>query len=115
MAKYFYIFDVFEDGTSALAEKRRNTSPPEIVTHGDPRKMRAVLQICSGCDAIIGRRLSPNFVRVSKNTEFQPIVIEGEFLKGIIEEISKNYDEIYGLIKRRREGMRVEKVPKFPK
>jgi predicted Fe-Mo cluster-binding NifX family protein len=75
-AKDFYIFDIFRNGSSSFVEKRRNTSPPETVKHGDLGKMRAVLQTCSGCDVIIGRRLSPNFIRVSKNTKFQPIVIE---------------------------------------
>jgi hypothetical protein len=40
MAKDFYIFDIFRNGSSSFVEKRRNTSPPEIVKHGDPRKMR---------------------------------------------------------------------------
>jgi len=115
MAKDFYIFDIFRNGSSSFVEKRRNTSPPEIVKHGDPRKMRGVLQLCSGCDVIIGRKSSPNFIRVSKNTKFQPIVIEMERLKDIINEMSVNYEEIYGMIQHRKEGEKSEKVPKFPK
>ena len=88
MAKDFYIFDTFRNGSSSFVEKRRNTSPPEIVKHATQKKMRAVLQICSDCDVIIGRKLSPNFIRVSKNTKFQPIVIEMGRLKDILDEIS---------------------------
>lgn len=115
MAKYFYIYDLFENRDSSFVEKRENTSPPELTKHGAPGKMSAVLQICSGCDVIVGKKLSPNFINVSKTTEFQPVVVGKENLADVISELLANYEEIYNLIQRRGGGERSEEVPRFPK
>jgi len=113
MAKYFYIYDVFENGDSSLVERRENTSPPELTEHGDSVKMKAVLEICSGCDVIAGTKLSPNFRNVSNTTEFQPLVVGKGKLADIIGRITTNYEPIYDLIQRRKEGEKTREVPKL--
>ena len=113
MAKYFYIYDLFENGKSNFVERRENTSPPELTEHGDPVKMKAVLEICSGCDVIAGTKLSPNFRNVSNTTEFQPLVVGEGKLTDIISRITANYEPIYNLIQRRKQGERTTKVPKL--
>jgi predicted Fe-Mo cluster-binding NifX family protein len=113
MAKYFYIYDLFENGKSSFVERRENTSPPELTEHGDSIKMKAVLEICSGCDVIAGTKLSPNFRNVSNTTEFQPLVVGRGKLTDIISRITANYQPIWDLIQRRREGQRTREVPKL--
>ena len=113
MAKHFYIYDLFESGESSFVERRENTSPPEVTAHGDPVKMKAVLEICSDCDIIAGAKLSPNFRNVSNTTEFQPLVVGGGKLTEIISKITANYEQIYDLIQRRKEGERTREVPKL--
>jgi predicted Fe-Mo cluster-binding NifX family protein len=113
MAKYFYIYDLFEKGESSFVERRENTSPPELTEHGDPVKMKAVLEICSGCDVIAGTKLSPNFRSVSNTTEFQPLVVGQGKLTEIVSELLANYEQIYDLIQRRKEGQRTRDVPKL--
>ena len=76
-ARDFCIFDVFEDGRSVLVEKRKNTSPEEDENeskHGDVRKLGAAMGVFEDCDVVLGKRGSPNFVRMRDNTEFQPVV-----------------------------------------
>ena len=113
MAKYFCIYDLFEKGEPTFVERRENTSPPELTEHGDPVKMKAVLEICSGCDVIAGTKLSPNFRNVSNTTEFQPLVVGKGKLTDIISRITANYEPIYNLIQRRKQGERTTKVPKL--
>ena len=113
MAKYFYIYDLSEKGDSSCVERKENTSPPELTEHGDPIKMKAILQICSDCDVIAGTKLSPNFRNVSNTAEFQPLVVGKGKLIDIISRISANYKQIYDLIQRRKVGERTRKVPKL--
>jgi len=113
MAKYFYIYDLFEKGEPTFVERRENTSPPDLTEHGDAVKMKAVLEICSGCDVIAGTKLSPNFRNVSNTTEFQPLVVGKGKLTDIISRITTNYEPIYDLIQRRKEGEKTREVPKL--
>jgi len=113
MAKYFYVYDLSENGESSFVARKGNTSPPELTDHEDPIKMKAVLEICSGCDVIAGTKLSPNFRNISNTTKFQPLVVGKGKLTDIISRITANYQPIYDLIQRRKEGERTTEVPKL--
>lgn len=113
-ARNFYIFDLFEDGSSVLVEKRENTSPEANENeskHGDVRKLRAAMGIFEGCDVVLGRRGSPNFVRMRDNTEFQPVVTRVDSLSGSVLELAKSFDKIHGLVERRKRGERPQAIP----
>jgi len=113
MAKYFYIYDLFENGESSFVARKENTSPPELAEHEDPIKMTVVLEICSGCDVIAGTKLSPNFRNISNTTEFQPLIVGKGKLTDIISRIAANYQPICDLIQCRKEGQRTREVPKL--
>jgi predicted Fe-Mo cluster-binding NifX family protein len=113
-ARDFYIFDLFEDGSSVLVEKRKNTSPEEDENksnHGDVRKLRAAMRIFEDCDVVLGRRGSPNFFRMRDNTELQPVVTRVDALSGLILELAKSFEEMYGLVERRKRGERPRTIP----
>jgi hypothetical protein len=113
-ARDFYIFDLFEDGSSVLVEKRENTSPEEDESeskHGDVKKLKAAMWIFKDCDVVLGRRGSPNFVRMRDNTEFQPVVTRVDSLSGSVLELTRSFDEIYGLVERRKRGERPQAIP----
>ena len=75
-AEYFYIYDLFEDGKLDFIEKRENTSPQEGGKHGLAEKRKAAMAIFEGADVIVGRKMSPNFVKISADTKFQPVIIK---------------------------------------
>jgi len=113
-ARDFYIFDLFEDGSSILVEKRENTSPEENENeskHSDVRKLKAAMGIFENCDVVLGRRGSPNFVRMRDNTEFQPVVTRVDSLSGSVLELAKSFDKIHGLVERRKRGERPQAIP----
>jgi hypothetical protein len=113
-ARDFYIFDLFEDGSSVLVEKRENTSPEEDESeskHGDVRKLKSAMGIFEDCEVVLGRRGSPNFVRMRDTTEFQPVVTRVDSLSGSVLELARSFDEIYGLVERRKRGERPQAIP----
>jgi hypothetical protein len=113
-AKDFYIFDLFEDGSSVLVEKRENTSPEEDESeskHGDVKKLKVAMWIFQDCDVVLGRRGSPNFVRMRDTTEFQPVVTKVDSLSGSVLELARSFDEIYGLVELRKRGERPQAIP----
>jgi hypothetical protein len=113
-AKDFYVFDLFEDGRSVLVEKRKNTSPAEDEnesTHGDARKLKSAMGIFEDCEVVLGRRGSPNFVRMRDNTEFQPVVTRVGALSGSMHELAESFEEIHGLVERRKRGERPQAIP----
>ncbi len=113
MAEYFYVYDLFEDGNFNFIEKRKNTSPKVEVKHGLPEKMKVVMEILEDTDVIIGKRTSPNFVKIAANTKFQPIVIKIDRISEIMKEMVKSFDEIYDLVVQRKMGNRPKEIPKF--
>ena len=111
-AQDFYIFDLFEDGRSLLVEKRANTSPEEEEgVHGDPKKLAVAADIFADCDVVLGRRGSPNFVRMRDNSRFQPVLTGVASLSDSMVGLAETFDEIYALVERRRQGERPQVIP----
>ena len=112
--KDFYIFDLFEDGRPVLVEKRKNTSPEEDENeskHGDVRKLKSAMGIFEDCEVVLGRKGSPNFVRMRDNTKFQPVVTRVDALSDSMHELAESFEEIYGLVECRKRGERPQAIP----
>jgi len=110
LSKDFYIYLLSEDGKYEIVEKRKNISPKET-KHGDTRKMKMVMEILKDCDVFVGRRLSPNFIKLRDNTKFQPVVTDIESISEFMEALSKSFDKIYTLVDSRRRGERPKEIP----
>jgi predicted Fe-Mo cluster-binding NifX family protein len=115
MAKDFYVYDLFADGNFSFVEKRDNTSPEVEEEHGDVAKMKAAMEIFNDVDVIIGRRSSPNFVRMAASTRFQPVVIMIDRISEIMKELVRCFEEIDGLVEQRAKGNRPQQIPKLGK
>jgi predicted Fe-Mo cluster-binding NifX family protein len=115
MAEDFYVYELFEDGNLSFVEKRKNTSPEVEEKHGLPAKMKAAMEIFKDADIIIGRRMSPNFIKIGANTKFQPVVVEIDRISEITKEVAKSFDEIYSLVEQRKKSIRSREIPKLGK
>ncbi len=113
MAEYFFIYDLFDDGKSNFVGNRKNTSPEVQGKHGLTEKMEAVMEIFRDADVIIGRKMSPNFVKIGANTEFQPIVVKLDRISDIIEKVTKLFDRIFSLVEQRKSGDRPKEIPEL--
>jgi len=114
MADRFYIYDLLGNGDYRFIEKRVNLSPQER-EHADPEKRKAVTEILKDCDIFVGRRLSPNFVKLRDNTRFQPVVTEIDAISDFMDELGNFFPHIFDLVKRRKEGERPREIPRISK
>jgi hypothetical protein len=110
MAEHFYIYDVFENGESRFLEKRENTSPDEA-EHGLADKLKVAMEIFKDSDVVLGRKASPNFIKIRDNTKFQPVVTKVDLISDSMLEIGKLFGEIYSLVERRKSGERPKEIP----
>ncbi len=115
MAENFYVYDLFDNWNLNFVANRKNTSQELEGKHGLPEKMKAVMEIFRDADVIIGRRMSPNFVKIGANTKFQPIVVKLDRISDVIEKVAKSFDRIYDLVKRRKAGDRPKEIPELKK
>ncbi|OPX17978.1 hypothetical protein BXT86_03615 [candidate division WOR-3 bacterium 4484_100] len=107
----FYIYDVSEDGNLALVEKRKNTSPDVEGEHGRIEKMKAVMEILKDVDVLIGRRMSPNFIRMAAQTGFQPVVVKIDRITDIMDGLKRQFSKVSNLIEQRQKGERPKEIP----
>ncbi len=114
MARDFYIFDLFEDGNSIFVEKRENILPEEDENesnHGDEKKLKSAVRLFDDCDVVLGRRGSPNFVKMRDNTKFQPVLTKVNALSALMPALAKSFEEIHGLVEQRKRGERPRNIP----
>jgi len=111
-ARDFYIFDLLENGQVISVEKRDNTSPKESETdHGNAEKLRAATEIFADSDVVLGRRGSPNFVKMRDKTRFQPVVTRMDSIADSLQAMGDCFAEIHDLVERRRRGERPREIP----
>ena len=111
-ARDFYVFDLFEDGHLISVEKRANTSPQESEgEHGSVQKLKAAMEIFADCDVVLGRRGSPNFIKMRDNTRFQPVVTRMDSIADSLRTLGDSFAEIYAVVERRRRGERPREIP----
>ncbi len=115
MAKDFYVYDVSRDRNLSFVEKRKNTSPNEEGKHGVREKMKAVMDILKDADVIIGKTISPNFVRIAVNTKLQPVVIRIDKISEIMKAVVKCFSEICSVVEERQKGNRSKEIPELGK
>jgi len=112
-SKDFYVYDIFENGELQFLEKRENTSPKETGKHGFSEKRKAVMQLLSDAEVFVGKKMSPNFVKIACNTKCQPVVIKMDKITEIMKAITKSFDTIYKLVEQRKQGNLTREIPKI--
>ena len=100
--EYFYIYDISENSEHLFVEKRTNTS--KDMGHAKTEKMKGVLKIIKDSDVLIARQKSPNFIKIAKNTKYQPVVVKTEKIPNVLMTLCKSFDEIYEYTTRRKNG-----------
>jgi len=93
MAKYYLIYE-YSEGEMLFREKRENIKyeENERLVHGDPNKAKKVSSTLKGVDAIVGKRIGPNIVRM-KN-KFVPIIVREPIIEKALRIIKENINEI---------------------
>jgi len=108
-AKYFYIYEIDETGKYSLIDKRVNNSPREE-HHGDENKLKGTSAIFNDCSVVVARHKSPNFIRMSEKTRFQPVVIRKEQISNVLTAFKDIFDTVYEYAERRNKGERFKEI-----
>ncbi len=101
-SRYYLIYEVREDGTYKLIEKRLNrVREMEEREHGDPRKFKAIDSLLEDVDVFLAGRMGPNFLRVSKSRHY-PMVVGRKTVKEALSLLRRKLDEVMSEVERRR-------------
>ena len=110
----FYIYEFCEDGKYKLLKEVENTAPEEK-KHADEKKMKGVMSLLGDIDIIVGGLMSPNFLNIRDKTPIQPIVSKISDIEEFFQELKSNFDYIYDLVEKRRNGERPKEIPTLKK
>lgn len=101
-SKLYLIYEVVEDGSYRLVERRLNRAREmEESEHGDPRKFRAVAKLLEDVDVFLAGRMGPNYLRL-RESRFYPIVVGKKTVEEALEILVSRLDEVMDEVKRRR-------------
>ena len=108
-ANYFYIYEIDEAGNYSLIDKRVNNTLQEK-HHGDENKLKGTSAIFNDCSVVVARHKSPNFIRMSEKTRFQPVVIRKAQISDALEAFKEIFNTVYEYVERRNKGERFKEI-----
>ncbi|MCD6136361.1 NifB/NifX family molybdenum-iron cluster-binding protein, partial [Candidatus Bipolaricaulota bacterium] len=101
----FRVYELYEDGECRLIKTQSNTSPEEQ-GHADPKKLKSVTGLISGCEAVVSGLISPNFMRMRDTKPIQPVVTKKETVAETLAALAESFEDLFGLVSARRQGER---------
>jgi len=108
---HFCIYDLVHTGESIFIEQRKNLA--KDMDHAQSDKMKAILALVDDADILIAQQMSPNFVKIAKQTRYQPVVVKVESIQAILELLQGEFEIIYAYVERRRNGETFATIPEL--
>ena len=105
----FRVYELYENGEYHLVETIDNTSPEEE-RHADPKKLKGITGLLSGCEAVVSGLLSPNFMRMRDTKPIQPVVSKKETVAETLAALAESFEDLFRLVSARRQGERPEVI-----
>jgi len=96
----FYLYEISENNNIFFLDKRENTV--RNLDHAGKGKMNAILNIVKEADVLVSNQKSPNFIKIAKNTGFQPVIVKETDINKALELLKANFSEILYLVKKRK-------------
>ncbi|KUH34773.1 dinitrogenase iron-molybdenum cofactor [Thermococcus celericrescens] len=97
-SEFFAIYEVYENGSVKLLEKRHNRAKDfeeEDDGHGDPRKFKAVVSQLLDVDVLAAFRMGPNFLRIRDKTNKVAFFTRTRDLKIALQRVVENFDDLW--------------------
>ena len=107
----FHVYDLLEDSTSELVDKRDN--PTMGGEHGKAAKMEAIIAMLEDVEVLVARRASPNFRRIAEGTRHQPVVVAADTIDDALGRLHAAFDAICRLTERRERGECFDSIPEL--
>ncbi|MBP1912983.1 putative Fe-Mo cluster-binding NifX family protein [Thermococcus stetteri] len=97
-SEFFAIYEVYENGSVKLLEKRHNRAKDfeeDDDGHGDPRKFKAVVSQLLDVDVLAAFRMGPNFLRIRDKTNKVAFFTRTRDLKIALQRVVENFDDLW--------------------
>jgi len=107
--EFFCIYDLVKGAGSIFIEQRKNVA--KDMEHAQSDKMKAIIVLINDADVFIAQQKSPNFVKIAKQTKYQPVVVKVEAIPAILDSLQSEFEQIYTYVKRRKDGETFETIP----
>ena len=102
-SEFFLIYEISEDGTVKLLEKRPNRAKDmEEREHGDPRKFRAVIEQLKDVDVLAAFRMGPNFLRIRDQTNKVVFFTRTRNLDSALREVIESFEELWRQVEEKK-------------
>ena len=102
-SEFFAIYEICEDGSIKLLEKRLNKAKDfEEEEHGDPRKFKAVVSQLLDVDVLAAFRMGPNFLRIRDKTNKVAFFTRTRDLKLALQRFVENFDELWEQVQEKK-------------
>ncbi len=107
----FHVHDLFADGREIFVETRANHV--RSMDHAKEDKMKSVLGILGDVDVLVSRRRSPNFLKMARKTDRQPVVVHAATIPEALAVLRAAFPDLAALVEARKAGKRSETIPEY--
>lgn len=107
----FLIYELTADLQSRCIGQRQNIH--QDLDHAQTDKMKRILELIKDVDILVARQKSPNFIKMAKQTRYQPVVVDTENIEEAIRQLRDHYAELKKLINHRRQGNFSAEIPVY--
>jgi len=109
--RFFHIYDIFENLDNRFIEKRINIA--RDMEHAKADKMKEIIKLLEDTDVFIAQQKSPNFVKIAKNTRYQPVVVKTDRILDALILLGNSFEEIDGYVTRRKNAELFDTIPEM--
>ncbi|WP_321371407.1 NifB/NifX family molybdenum-iron cluster-binding protein [uncultured Desulfuromusa sp.] len=107
--KFFYLYDLVLSQGYAFVEKRSNVA--RDMEHDGADKMKAIIALVADVDVFVARKKSPNFIKIAKQTRYQPVVVTNDDIQDVLALLQGDFVQLNSYVERRRRGEFFEFIP----
>lgn len=105
----FYCYDLVDSSASLFIGKRVNAA--RDMEHAQSDKMKSIIELLEDVDIFVAQQKSPNFIKIARQTKYQPVVVDIKSIPAIIALLQDEFEQLYTYVKRRKNGEVFETIP----
>jgi len=105
----FYLYDLVVGQGHVFVDKRDNIA--QDMDHDGADKMKAIIALVNDAEIFVARQKSPNFIKIAKQTRYQPVVVKVENIEEILALLQGEFENVYSYVERRKNGETFETIP----
>ncbi|WP_324735350.1 NifB/NifX family molybdenum-iron cluster-binding protein [Thermococcus sp. SY098] len=104
-SEFFLIYEILENGTAKLLEKRSNRAKKmeeHESEHGDLRKFRAIIEQLKDVDVLAAFRMGPNFLRIRDQSNKVAFFTNTRDLNLALQRVIESFEELWKQVEEKK-------------